>query len=69
MHACVFCSHVSASNCHVNATVSAVVTQVTDALTGKPAVDAEVTVLVVDEAILALLPYPLPVSSSINSVQ
>jgi hypothetical protein len=34
---------------------------VTDALTGKPAIDAEVTVVVVDEAILALLPYPLPV--------
>uniref|UniRef100_A0A383WAS0 EGF-like domain-containing protein n=1 Tax=Tetradesmus obliquus TaxID=3088 RepID=A0A383WAS0_TETOB len=34
--------------------------KVTDALTGKPAVDAEVTVVVVDESILALLPYPLP---------
>jgi hypothetical protein len=38
---------------------------VTDALTGKPATDAEVTVVVVDEAVLALLPYPLPVSNSI----
>lgn len=34
----------------------------TDALTGKPAVDAEVTVVVVDESILALMPYPLQVS-------
>jgi hypothetical protein len=37
--------------------------QVVDALTGQPAVDAEVTVVVVDESILALLPYPLPVST------
>jgi uncharacterized protein YfaS (alpha-2-macroglobulin family) len=46
----------------IYAATAVVLAQVTDALTGKPAVDAEVTVVVVDEAILALLPYPLPVS-------
>lgn len=45
-----------------------VLLQVTDALTGKPAVDAEVTVVVVDESILALLPYPLPVSASTKAI-
>eukprot|EP00775_Hariotina_reticulata_P009988 gene9988-10143_t len=34
--------------------------KVTDFHTGKPAADAEVTVVVVDEAILSLRPYPLP---------
>lgn len=36
----------------------------TDFYSGEAAPDAEVTIVVTDQAILDLLPYPLPVSDS-----